>query len=224
MQEDFGLQVESPDSSPGVEKLREASLLNCSPSLSLDHASPMRRDALLSPLNLNLTPSPLPKFLGREEQDEQEESDIELDESKEDVPVEEPKDFSEVEEVMSEDSIYWIRENFQPKELCSQIKIMKAFEEDTNHKLKTLEENDTEDTMEEYIKAEEREISKRRKVIELLGQGKKYYDSLYHEADIVATAYSNFSKRVKNVAVKLAEQQEGLGLVSSPAQAGDIER
>ena len=43
-------------------------------------------------------------------------------------------------------------ENIQPKELCSQIKIMKAFEEDTNYKLKTLEENDTEDTMEKYIK------------------------------------------------------------------------
>jgi len=74
--------------------------LNSSPSLSLDHTSLLRRDALLSPLNLNLnlTPPPLPKFLGGEEQDEQEESDIELDESKEDAPVEEPRDFGETEE------------------------------------------------------------------------------------------------------------------------------
>ena len=71
----------------------------------------------------------------------------------------------------------------------------------------------------------EREITKRRQVIELLGQGKKYYDryswtsgrnieyaffsleqytqlnifSLYGEAEIVATAYSNFGQRVKKV-------------------------
>ena len=91
------------------------------------------------------------------------------------------------------------------------------------HKLQAeytaLEENDTEDTMEKYIRAEEREIIKRRKVIELLGQGQKYYDSLYDEA-----AYSKFNKKVKTVAVKLAEQQEGLGLAPFPAQAGDIER
>ena len=67
---------------------------------------------------------------------------------------------------MSEDSIDWIMENFQPKELCSQIKIMKAFEKDTNYKLKTLEKNDTEDTMEktlrpriETLSREERSLS-----------------------------------------------------------------
>ena len=43
----------------------------------------------------------------------------------------------------------------------------------------------------------------------MLGQGKKYYDGLYKEAEIVATAYSNFGRRIKNVAVKLAEQREG---------------
>ena len=32
-------------------------------------------------------------------------------------------------------------------------------------------------------------------VIELLVQGKKYYDSLYGEAEIVATAYTNFGNR-----------------------------
>ena len=90
-------------SSPGQETLRGAFPLNS--SLSLDHASLLRRDALLSPLNLNLnlSPPPLPKFLGGEEQDQQDESDIELDESKEDVPVEEPKDSGETEEEESSD-------------------------------------------------------------------------------------------------------------------------
>ena len=57
-------------------------------------------------------------------------------------------------------------ENFQPKELSSQIKIMKAFEKDTNYKLKTLKKNDTEDTMEktlrpriETLSGEERSLS-----------------------------------------------------------------
>ena len=36
-------------------------------------------------------------------------------------------------------------------------------------------------------------------VIELLGQGKKYYDSVYGEAEIVATAYHNFGNRVNKV-------------------------
>ena len=75
-----------------------------------------------------------------------------------------------------------------------------------------------------HFKAKDRDLIKRRKVIELLGQGQKYYDSLYDEAEIVATANSNFSKMVEDVAAKLAEQQEGLGLVPSPAQAGDITR
>ena len=61
---------------------------------------------------------------------------------------------SEIEEVVSEeDSIDWSRGNFKPNDLCSQIKIMKAFEDDTNYKLKTLTENDMKDTMEKYIKA-----------------------------------------------------------------------
>jgi len=102
LRKDFHIGEESPGSrsSPSQETLRGASPLNSSPSLSLDHTSLLRRDALLSPLNLNLnlTPPPLPKFLGGEEQDEQEESDIELDESKEDAPVEEPRDFGETEE------------------------------------------------------------------------------------------------------------------------------
>ena len=83
---------------------------------------------------------------------------------------------------------------------------MKAFEEDADYKLKTLKGNDR---TEQYIKDMEREISKRKKVIELLGQGKKFYDDLYKEVKIVATAYSNFGHRVKNVAVKLAEQRQG---------------
>lgn len=92
---------------------------------------------------------------------------------------------------------------------------MKALEDDTDYKLKTLQEseiniidieplrerlkdrqhgndfiNDFEDgrkRMEQYIKALDREIGKRRQVVELLQQGKKYYESLLGEADIVAT-------------------------------------
>ena len=55
----------------------------------------------------------------------------------------------------------------------------------------------------------EMEVSERKKVINLLGQGMKFHDNMYKEAVIVATAYSNFGHKVKNVAVKLAEQREG---------------
>ena len=48
-------------------------------------------------------------------------------------------------------------------------------------------------------------------VIELLGQGKKYYDSVFGEAEIVATAYHNFGNRVNKVKVKLGEKIPELG-------------
>ena len=70
--EDFKL-LESEDEfsspSPSSENLREAFLLSAPLSLSLDPASP-KKDALLSPLILNLTPSPLTRFLEVQEQDE----------------------------------------------------------------------------------------------------------------------------------------------------------
>ena len=47
--------------------------------------------------------------------------------------------------------------------------------------------------MEAYIRALEKEIAKRRQVVELLTQGKKYYDSLQGEAEIVATVRKEFS-------------------------------
>jgi len=127
-----------------------------------------------------------------------------------------------------------IIENFQSTELCKQVKIMKALEDDADYKLKTLKENDMENKdidaikarlkdkscgdeyvtqfedgtkrMEAYIKAMEREVTKRKHVIELLVQGKKYYDSLYGEAEIVATAYTNFGNRVKKVQLRLMEK------------------
>ena len=133
------------------------------------------------------------------------------------------KTLNKVEEVLSEEgSIDWIRKNFQPSDLCSEIKTMKAFEDD-DYEMITLNENDMEDRMEKNIKAMVREINKRKKVIELLGQGKKYYDSLYEEAEIVAIAYRHFGQRVKIVALKLAEQREGTGLVPSLTQAGGHE-
>ena len=88
-------------------------------------------------------------------------------------------------------------------------------EDDTDYKLKTLSDSDVnlvdfdeasirqnltdrqlgndyiadiEDSrkkLELYIKAVDREITKRRQVKDLLEQAKKYYDSLYDEANIV---------------------------------------
>ena len=85
-----------------------------------------------------------------------------------------------------------IVENFQPPQLCTQIKILKALEDDADYKLKTLKENELDiqnieemklklkdkncgaefvqefedgtKRMEQYIKAMEREIRKRRQV------------------------------------------------------------
>ena len=39
----------------------------------------------------------------------------------------------------------------------------------------------------------------------------------------MATAYSNFGKKIKNVAVKLAERREGASLVPSLTQSGGPE-
>ena len=164
----------------------------------------MWRDALLSPL------------LGEEEQEE--------GSDKEEVSVievvkEETKETKEE----AEESIDFIRRTFQPGELCSKVKVMIALEEDADCRLEALKESDTKDTKDEYIKAMEREISERRKIIKLLGQGQKYYDSFYEEAEIVASAYSNFGKRIKSVAVGLAEQRGGASLVPSLTQSGGPE-
>lgn len=121
-----------------------------------------------------------------------------------------------------------IVDTFQPHQLCTQIKIMKALEDDTEYKLKTLSESDinlvdfdevalrqnlkdrqhgndyineveeSRKRLEQYIKAVDREITKRRQVKDLLEQAKKYYDSLYDEAAIVTNVscismiFSNF--------------------------------
>jgi len=130
-----------------------------------------------------------------------------------------------------------ILDTFQPTQLCTQIKIMKALEDDTDYKLKTVKEaeinlvdfddeaslrqnlkdrqhgndyiNEVEESrkrLEQYIKAIDREITKRRQVIDMLTHGGKYYDSLRGEAHIVAQAYSNFGKRVNNLNKKLEER------------------
>lgn len=129
--------------------------------------------------------------------------------------------------------IHDIVDSFQPNQLCTQIKIMKALEDDTEYKLKTLSESDVnlidfdenllrqkltdrqhgndfigevEDSrkkLEQYIKAVDREITKRRQVKDLLEQARKYYDSLHEEANIVANAYTSFGKKVKTVNKKL---------------------
>merc|ERR1712004_284835 len=50
---------------------------------------------------------------------------------------------------------------------------------------------------------------------DLLDQAKKYYDSLYDEANIVANAYTSFGKKVKNVQKKLEPKIQS-ELKSSP--------
>ena len=134
------------------------------------------------------------------------------------------KNFSESDVIILEEDDK-IVENFQPNELYYQIKIMKALEKDADYKLKSLKENDLVNrklSIEKYIKALNRIFSKRKQIIELLGQGKKYHDSLYSKADIVATAYSNFSQRFKKVAAKLAEQHTKLSIRSLQASWPDI--
>lgn len=140
-----------------------------------------------------------------------------------------------------------IVDSFQPHQLCTQIKIMKALEDDTEYKLKSVTENgdnidlvdfddekirqnlkdrqhgndyisqveDSRKKLEAYIKAVDREITKRRQVKDLLDQAKKYYDSLYDEANIVANAYTSFGKKVKNVQKKLEPKMQS-ELKSSP--------
>lgn len=133
-----------------------------------------------------------------------------------------------------------IVDSFQPHQICTQIKIMKALEDDSEYKLKTLREADinlvdfdeakiranlkdrehgkdyikdvdeSRKCLEDYIKAVDREITKRRQVKDLLEQAKKYYSSLYDEAEVVTNAYSSFEKKVKNVQNKLEEIQPDL--------------
>ena len=62
-------------------------------------------------------------------------------------------------------------------------------------------------------------------MIELLGQGKKYYESVFGEAEIVATAYSNFGNRVNKVKHKLTEKIPELtrGGSDSPVPSPDYD-
>ncbi len=61
---------------------------------------------------------------------------------------------------------------------------------DRQHGNEYIEEvEESRNRLEQYIKAIDREITKRRQVKDLLDQSKKYYDSLMGEATIVATVY-----------------------------------
>lgn len=59
--------------------------------------------------------------------------------------------------------------------------------------------------LEEIIKTSNKEIKERNDLILLLEEGEIYYDSQRGEAKIVATAYKNFSNRVKALQKKLEE-------------------
>lgn len=133
------------------------------------------------------------------------------------------KELTAILEIGKKKDINDIVDSFQPTQLCTQIKIMKALEDDSDYKLKTLSESDvnlvefdeasirqsltdrqhgndyindiekSKKNLELYIKAVDREITKRRQVKDLLEQAKKYYDSLYDEANIVTTVSIHFS-------------------------------
>ena len=66
LRQDFSLQEESPGSSPLQENLREACPPSSPPSFSLNHASPIRRDAILwDALPCSPFPTPTPESLRR---------------------------------------------------------------------------------------------------------------------------------------------------------------
>ena len=54
------------------------------------------------------------------------------------------------------------------------------------------EVEDSRKKLEQYIKAVDREITKRRQVKDLLEQARKYYDSLHEEANIVANVSCDY--------------------------------
>ena len=54
-------------------------------------------------IHWDLTPSPPPNLLDKEEQNQHEEGDFQVDESKEDVPVEEPRERAVQEEAFVEE-------------------------------------------------------------------------------------------------------------------------
>ena len=80
------------------------------------------------------------------------------------------------------------------------------------------EVEDSRKKLEQYIKAVDREITKRRQVKDLLEQARKYYDSLHEEANIVAnvscdyllclfvfqTTYCQFGDGVSNKWVRIS--------------------
>ena len=88
--------------------------------------------------------------------------------------MEEPKskDWAPQVEEEFKESKDWTLENrkLKKKELISQVTIMKGLEEDADKNM-------------------EMEVSERKKVLDLLGQGMKFHDNMYKEAVIVATAY-----------------------------------
>ena len=114
------------------------------------------------------------------------ESDVDVEEEEKSKEEKRSRDWAN--QVEEEERFSDVEEAME--ELIAQINIVKALDEDANKDM-------------------EREISERKKVIELLSQGKKLHDDLYKEAEMMAISYSNFGHKVKNVAAKLAEQREG---------------
>ena len=169
LREDFNLQDESPSSSPRPENLREAyprhhpplsldtasprrrdALPSPSPSspLSLDPASP-QRDALLSPPALNLTPILLPRVPDNHEQENSFESNLgekdsleEEKECKEEDSVKEDsvKEDSVEEESVKEDSL---EESKSEEKMSRKVLETHEQEENTMEKSSVIEVEET---------------------------------------------------------------------------------
>ena len=123
--------MESPDSSPGLEKLRRASLPSSPPALSLDPTSLLRRDALLSPQHLQTL---------RQEQEEDsagklsvtEDEDF-LEESVKEYSVEEFKEMDWSQQIEDEDCEEVFVEE-QEENLASDLEEKDSLEEEKEYK------------------------------------------------------------------------------------------
>lgn len=129
-------------------------------------------------------------------------------------------------------------QDFQPTIMYSRIRSCKKLEDDTDLKLKILNESPLpltnidqlrktlkdrehgEDVMEDvehartkikaYVDALEAEIKERSGLLDMLDTGEQYYEKDLREAKIVVNAYKCFGQRVKQVQKKLEEKMPSL--------------
>lgn len=138
-------------------------------------------------------------------------------------------------------------QDFQPSTLITKIRSCKVLEDDTDLRLKIVNDNELclsdadalrcslkdrrhgEDVvaeveegigkMEAYIRALEVEVKERQELIDLLDLADVFYETQKGEARIVCNAYRNFGMRVKSLKRKLDELMPSL---ASPVPSPDI--